>query len=115
LGASTAEAEDNCAVMVAKQLKDFLENGNIRHSVNFPDMNLPRTEGCRLAIANENVPSMVSQITALLAEHKINIVDMLNKSRGDLAYTLIDVNCEITEQLLASLRSIHGVLSVRVL
>jgi D-3-phosphoglycerate dehydrogenase len=90
LGASTAEAEDNCSVMVSQQVRDFLENGNIRHSVNFPDVNLPLTDGFRLAIANKNVPGMVSQITAILAEHKVNIVDMLNKSRGDYAYSLLD-------------------------
>lgn len=115
LGASTAEAEDNCAAMVSQQVIDFLENGNIRRSVNFPDVNLPRTNGFRLAITNENIPSMVSQITALLAGHKINIIDMLNKSRGDYAYSLIDINNAVPAQLQDQLRSIHGVLSVRVI
>lgn len=115
LGASTAEAEDNCAAMVSEQVRDFLEHGNIRRSVNFPDVHLPRAEGLRLAIANENVPGMVSQITGILAEHKINIVDFLNKSRGDYAYSLIDVNDHIPAPLLARISAIQGVLSVRVI
>ncbi len=115
LGASTAEAEDNCSVMVSQQVRDFLENGNIRHSVNFPDVNLPITDGVRLAIANKNVPGMVSQITAVLADNKINIVDMLNKSRGDYAYSLLDINDQAPAEVLARLSSIHGVLSVRVI
>ena len=113
LGASTAEAKDNCAMMVADQLRDFLENGNIRHSINFPDIHLSRSEGFRLAIANENVPGMVSQITSILAENNLNIMNMLNKSRGDYAFTLIDTNDQVSPQLLARLRAIAGVLSVR--
>jgi D-3-phosphoglycerate dehydrogenase / 2-oxoglutarate reductase len=115
LGASTAEAEDNCAAMVAEQVRDFLENGNIRYSVNFPDVSLPRTDGVRLAIANENVPNMVSQITASLAENNLNIVDMLNKSRGSNAYTLIDVDAPIPGKTISQLQAINGVLSVRVI
>lgn len=113
LGASTAEAEDNCSVMVSQQVRDFLENGNIRNSVNFPDVNLPLNDGFRLAIANKNVPGMVSQITAILAEHGINIVDMLNKSRGDYAFTLLDINDQVPPEVLARLSFIQGVLSVR--
>lgn len=113
LGASTTEAEENCAVMVCQQILDFLENGNICRSVNFPDIHLPRTEDFRLAIANENVPGMVSQMTAILAENNINIVDMLNKSRGDYAFTLIDINDQVSPELLTRLISIKGVLSVR--
>lgn len=115
LGASTAEAEDNCAAMVSEQVRDFLEYGNIRRSVNFPDINLPRTDDFRIAIANENVPGMVSQMTAILAENKINIVNMLNKSRGDYAFTLIDVNVQVPAKLIAQLKSIQGVLSVRLI
>jgi D-3-phosphoglycerate dehydrogenase / 2-oxoglutarate reductase len=115
LGASTAEAEDNCAAMVAEQVRDFLENGNIRYSVNFPDVSLPRTDGVRVAIANENVPNMVSQITAALAENNLNIVDMLNKSRGSNAFTLIDVDAPIPAKTISQLQAIHGVLSVRVI
>jgi D-3-phosphoglycerate dehydrogenase len=113
LGASTTEAEENCAVMVCQQVHDFLENGTIRCSVNFPDIYLPRTEDFRLAIANENIPGMVSQISTILAENNINIVNMLNKSRGDYAFTLIDINDQVSPELLARLMSIKGVLSVR--
>ena len=115
LGASTGEAEDNCAIMVAENLREFLENGNIRHSVNFPEAIMPRTEGRRLAIANLNVPNMVGQISTCLAEEGLNIVDLLNKSRGPVAYTLVDVEGEITEPLRERLASIEGVLNVRVL
>jgi D-3-phosphoglycerate dehydrogenase / 2-oxoglutarate reductase len=115
LGASTSEAEDNCAIMVAEQIQDFLENGNIRRSVNFPDVVLPRTEGVRLAIANENVPNMVSQITTALAENSLNIIDMLNKSRGNYAYTLIDIETAVDATTLEHIKAIHGVLSVRVI
>jgi D-3-phosphoglycerate dehydrogenase len=113
LGASTAEAEDNCSVMVSQQVRDFLENGNIRNSVNFPDVNLSLTDGFRLAIANKNVPGMVSQMTAILAENRINIVDMLNKSRGEYAFTLLDINDQAPPEVLARISSIQGVLSVR--
>ena len=113
LGASTAEAEDNCAAMVAERVRDFLENGNIRHSVNFPDVIMPRAGGGRLGIANENVPNMVGQISGALAEANLNIVDLLNKSRGDYAYTLIDLNAPVPPETVERLRSIQGVLSVR--
>jgi D-3-phosphoglycerate dehydrogenase / 2-oxoglutarate reductase len=114
LGASTGEAEENCAVMVVDTLRDFLENGNIRHSVNFQEAVLPRTAGAtRLAIANENVPNMVGQISTALASGDLNIADLLNKSRGDLAYTLIDVDGVVPEPVMDKLRSIDGVLTVR--
>ncbi len=116
LGASTGEAEENCAIMVADQLRDFLENGNIRHSVNFPDAVLPRLPNTtRLGIANRNIPNMVGQITACLAAEQINIADLLNKSRGTYAYTLIDLDGSVSEALLARLRAIDGVLAVRAL
>lgn len=115
LGASTGEAEDNCSVIVAERVKDFLEHGNIRHSVNFPDVAMPRTEGVRLCIANENVPNMVGQISAALAEANLNILDLLNKSRGDYAYTLVDLNSAVPEETLARIRSIQGILSARVI
>ena len=114
LGASTGEAEDNCAVMVADTLRDFLENGNVRHSVNFPEAVLARAGQCRLAIANANVPNMVGQISTALAEASLNIADLLNKSRGDLAYTLIDIDAPVPAPVLAKLRAIQGVLSARV-
>lgn len=116
LGASTVEAEENCAIMVADTLKDFLENGNIRHSVNFPEALLPRAgEGTRLAIANENVPNMVGQISTALASANLNIADLLNKSRGELAYTLIDVDGTVPGTVLDQVRTIAGVLNVRAL
>jgi D-3-phosphoglycerate dehydrogenase / 2-oxoglutarate reductase len=112
LGASTLEAEENCAVMVVEQLRDFLENGNVRNSVNYPEAVLPRLAGTtRLAIANRNVPNMVGQISTALAAERINIADLLNKSRGEYAYTLIDADGEVSEALLARMRAIEGVLS----
>jgi D-3-phosphoglycerate dehydrogenase / 2-oxoglutarate reductase len=114
LGASTHEAEENCAVMVADTLREFLENGAIRHSVNFPDARLPRGSGTtRLAVANENVPNMVAEISSALAAAKLNIANLLNKSRGDLAYTLIDVDGQVPAAVLEAIRAIPGVLSVR--
>ncbi len=114
LGASTGEAEDNCAVMAAEQLTRYLEEGEIRNSVNFPEATLRRGPGTtRLAIANSNVPNMVGQISTLLADAGLNIADLLNKSRGDLAYTIIDVDGEPSDDLLAKIRSISGVLAAR--
>jgi D-3-phosphoglycerate dehydrogenase / 2-oxoglutarate reductase len=115
LGASTHEAEDNCAVMVADQVREFLENGNIVNAVNFPEVVMPRTEGQRIGIANANVPNMVGQISTAMAAAKLNIIDMLNKSRGDLAYTLIDVDQALPDAVLDKIRGIAGVLAVRVL
>ena len=115
LGASTGEAEENCAAMAAETLRDFLENGNIRNAVNFPEALLPRVPGkTRLAIANNNVPNMVGQISTCLASANINIADLLNKSRGELAYTLIDTDGGVDETLVGKLRRIDGVLSARV-
>ncbi len=115
LGASTEEAEENCAIMVADTLRDFLENGNIKNSVNFPEAIMPRTPGTgRLVIANENVPNMVGQISSTLADAKLNIADLLNKSRGDLAYTLVDIDGPIAETISTKIRAVPGVLSVRV-
>jgi len=115
LGASTDEAEENCAIMVAETLRDFLENGNVRNSVNFPEAVLPRTNGgCRVAIANDNVPNMVGQISTCLANVGMNIADLLNKSRGELAYTLIDTDAAIPADVVARIRGIEGVLSARV-
>lgn len=116
LGASTGEAEDNCAVMVADQLRDFLESGNVRNSVNFPEAVMPMLPGkTRLAIANANVPNMVGQISTTLAKHQLNIADLLNKSRGDIAYTLVDVDSAVPEAAAAEIRAIQGVLNVRVI
>ncbi len=114
LGASTGEAEENCAIMVADQVRDFLENGNLRNSVNYPEAVLPRVPGTtRIAIANSNVPNMVGQISTCLAGAKRNIADLLNKSRGEYAYTLIDVDGAVGEDLLGGIRAIPGVLSAR--
>lgn len=114
LGASTDEAEDNCAVMVADQLRDFLEAGNIRNSVNFPEAVMPRLEGTqRIAIVNANVPNMVGQMSGVFGKHKLNIADMLNKSRGEIAYTLVDTDSSVPDAALDELRAIQGVLSVR--
>ncbi|MGH8250059.1 MAG: phosphoglycerate dehydrogenase [Steroidobacteraceae bacterium] len=115
LGASTSEAEDNCAIMVADTIRDFLEHGNIRHSVNFPEASLPRVPATsRVAIANSNVPNMVGQISTQLAEAGLNIADLLNKSRGEVAYTLIDIDGQVPAGLIERIGGIHGVLSARV-
>jgi len=113
LGASTIEAEENCAVMVADQVRDFLENGNVLNAVNFPEANMPRTAGFRVAIVNANVPYMLGRISTALAETGHNIIDMLNRSRGELAYTLVDVEMPVDAASLEGLRAIDGVLSVR--
>jgi D-3-phosphoglycerate dehydrogenase len=114
LGASTAEAEENCAVMVVEQVRDYLENGNVRNSVNFPEVVLARSEGAhRLTVVNANVPNMLGQISSALASAGLNIVDMLNKSRGELAYTLVDVDQPVPEQTIAGIGAIEGVLAVR--
>ena len=115
LGASTSEAEDNCAVMIAKQIKDYLENGNIVNSVNFPDARMPRAGEERLAITHRNIPNMVGQITKAIAEEGANILDMINKSRNDVAFTLIDLENEIPNSVIENINRIDGVLTVRVL
>ncbi|PTU31087.1 phosphoglycerate dehydrogenase [Stenotrophobium rhamnosiphilum] len=116
LGASTGEAEDNCAVMVADQIRDFLEVGNVRNSVNFPEAVLALAPGAtRLCIVNANVPNMVGQITTALAKNNLNISDLLNKSRGDIAYTLVDVDAAIPESVAQEIAAIQGVLAVRVI
>ncbi len=115
LGASTPESEKNCAIMAVTQLLDYLENGNIKNSVNFPIANLPRTEGPRLVVINQNIPAMVGQITGVLADQQINISDMLNQHRGDIAYNIIDLDAEIQDSQIAKLRDIDGVITVRYL
>lgn len=115
LGASTEEAEENCAVMVAEQLTDYLEHGNIRNSVNFPNVAMPRESNFRLGIANANVPNMVGQISSVLAEAGLNIHNMVNKSKGDMAYTLVDVDSAASDAVTAQLAAIDGVLAVRYL
>lgn len=113
LGASTAEAEENCAIMVADNLREYLENGNIRFSVNFPQTMIPRNGEHRLTIANANVPNMVGQISTNLAKAGLNIEDLLNKSYGDLAYTVVDLDGPVPDETIAELRNIEGVLALR--
>jgi D-3-phosphoglycerate dehydrogenase len=116
LGASTGEAEENCAIMVADTVREYLENGNIRNSVNFPEAILPRVPGVtRLAVANRNVPNMVGQISTCLAAAGLNIADLLNKSRGEYAYTLIDIDSAVPQSILGQIRDIEGVLAARIL
>jgi D-3-phosphoglycerate dehydrogenase / 2-oxoglutarate reductase len=115
LGASTEEAEENCAVMVAEQLADYLENGNILNSVNFPNVSMARESASRIAIANANVPNMVGQISSVLAAAGLNIHNMVNKSKGDMAYTLVDVDSAVTDTVMQQLSAIAGVLAVRYL
>jgi len=115
LGASTPEAEDNCAVMAVNQLRDFLENGNIKNSVNYPDcdMGAAPNDATRIIIANRNVPNIVGQVTTILATEKINISDMINKHRGDLAYNIIDVDGKAGDTIAKKLKGIEGVIMVR--
>ena len=115
LGASTEEAEENCAVMVAEQVADYLTNGNILNSVNFPNISMPRGSRFRLAIANANVPNMLGQISTALASAGLNINNMMNKSRGELAFTLVDIETEVPQAVIDQLAAIHGVLRVRYL
>jgi D-3-phosphoglycerate dehydrogenase len=113
LGASTREAEDNCAVMVVDQVRDYLEHGNIRDSVNFPEVVMARESPYRLGIANSNVPNMVSQISAAVADAGLNIHNMINKSRHDMAYTLVDVDSPVPATVIDAIHAIGGVLAVR--
>ena len=113
LGASTTEAEENCAIMVAENVKDYLENGNIRFSVNFPEARLPRLNAWRITLANANVPNMVGQVSTCIANAGLNIEDLLNKSVGEFAYTIVDVNGEPTQELLDAIGAIDGVLTLR--
>ena len=115
LGASTREAEENCAIMVIENIKDFLENGNINHSVNFPKASMTRNSAYRLTIANKNIPNMVGQITSILANEKLNIEDLLNKSSGNIAYTIVDLDKTLPDKAIKQILSIDGVLRVRYL
>ena len=113
LGASTEEAEENCAVMVVDQVREYLEHGNITHTVNFPTLVMPRESAYRLGVANANVPNMLGQISGTLAHAGINIHTMMNKSRGEMAYTLVDTDSAVPDQLIAQISNIPGVLMVR--
>jgi D-3-phosphoglycerate dehydrogenase len=115
LGASTREAEENCAVMVVDQLREYLEHGNVSNAVNFPNVGMARESAWRVAIANSNVPNMLGQISTAMAQAGLNIHNMVNKSRGEMAYTLVDVDSPVAPAVLETLRAIHGVLAVRYL
>ncbi len=115
LGASTQEAEENCAEMIARQIRDFIENGSIRNSVNYPDCKLEQNADFRLIVMNKNIPNMVGQVSAILAKANINIVEMLNKSKGDYACTIIDISNEPPKEMVAAISSISGVLGARAL
>lgn len=113
LGASTVEAEDNCATMVANSIKEYLENGNIVNSVNFPEVYLNRAQGNRLCVVNANVPNMVGQISTAVAKANLNIGDLLNKSKNDVAYTLLDIDADIPDSVIQEIADIEGVMAVR--
>ena len=115
LGASTREAEENCAAMVADQVRDYLEHGNVLNAVNFPNMSMPRESNFRIAIANANVPNMVGQISTVMAQAGLNIHNMMNKSKGDVAYTLVDVDSAVPQPVIDAISQIAGVLMVRYL
>jgi len=115
IGASTDEAEDNCAIMAAEQLRDFLENGNIRNSVNFPALQLERVTGCRLTVTNENVPKILGSVLSILADDEINVIDMLNKSRNGVAYNIIDVGTHVSDDVIAKMSGLEGVINVRLI
>jgi D-3-phosphoglycerate dehydrogenase len=115
LGASTAEAEENCSVMAAEQLMDFLENGNITNSVNYPQTRMARDGGYRITFANDNVPRVLGAVLSVLADHNINVVDMVNKSLREIAYNIIDVETEPTPEIVAAIKAAEGVMHVRVI
>lgn len=115
LGASTPESEDNCAIMAAQQLRDFLENGNIKNSVNFPNVEMERSGVQRLCIIHRNIPAMLANITAQLSGDGVNVENMTNKSRGDFAYTLVDVGSQVEESVIDDIRAIDGIIRVRVI
>ena len=115
IGASTAEAEQNCSVMAAEQLKDFLENGNIVNSVNYPQTRMARDGGYRITFANENVPRVLGTVLSVLADHDVNVIDMVNKSLGDMAYNIIDIESEPTDEIVEAISKAEGVMHVRVL
>ena len=115
LGASTGEAEENCAMMVADQLREYLEHGNVQNAVNFPNVVMPRESNFRIAVANSNVPNMLGQISTAMAQAGLNIRNMMNKSKGDVAYTLVDVDSKVPKKVIYSIAAIEGVLAVRYL
>ena len=115
LGASTGEAEENCAIMVADQLREYMEHGNVQNAVNFPNVTMPRESNFRIAVANSNVPNMLGQISTAMANAGLNIHNMMNKSKGDVAYTLVDVDSPVPGKVIDAIAGIPGVLAVRYL
>ncbi|GAA5316867.1 MAG: phosphoglycerate dehydrogenase [Candidatus Pelagadaptatus aseana] len=115
IGASTAEAEENCAVMAADQIKDYLENGNIKNSVNFPAISLPRAEGVRITFCNDNVSGVLGHVLSVFTDNDINVIDMMNKSRGDVAYNILDVEQAPSDDVIAAIEAVEHVINVRVL
>lgn len=115
LGASTPESEDNCAVMAVAEIRDFLENGNITHSVNMPDVAVPRTGRTRITIIHKNVPNVISKITTTVADENINIDNMVNKSRGEYAYTMLDTDADVSEEAIAAITQLEETVNVRVI
>lgn len=113
IGASTAEAEENCAIMAAEQLMDFLNNGNIVNSVNYPQTRMARDGGYRITFSNENVPRVLGAVLSVLAKHDINVIDLVNKSRGDMAYNIIDIESEPSAEIINGIASVEGVMHVR--
>ena len=116
IGASTAEAEENCAVMAADQLVEFLQNGNIRNSVNYPSVNMPRAEGCcRITFSNDNVSGVLGNVLSIFSANNVNVIDMMNKSRGDVAYNILDLESAPSDTIVDQLRQVQHVINVRVL
>jgi D-3-phosphoglycerate dehydrogenase len=115
IGASTSEAEENCAMMAADQLVDFLENGNIRNSVNYPDTHMARNTGYRITFCNENVPKVLGHVLTVLADHNLNVIDMVNLSRGDFAYSIIDVENEPNRDVMSAINAAEHVIRARLL
>jgi D-3-phosphoglycerate dehydrogenase len=115
IGASTEEAEENCAVMAADQLMDYLENGNIHNSVNYPPTKMARNGGSRITFTNNNVPKVLGSVLSILADAELNVVDMVNKSRGDIAYNIIDVEGELDEGIAEAIGAVEGVVRIRII
>jgi D-3-phosphoglycerate dehydrogenase len=117
IGASTEEAEENCAIMAADQLMDYLENGNIKNSVNFPAVSMDRNPniGARITFSNDNVSGVLGHVLSVLADHKVNVIDMVNKSRGDVAYNIIDVEVAPANGVIEALKKVEHVIAVRVI
>ena len=115
LGASSPESEENCAVMAAQELSDYLENGNIKNSVNLPNVEMARSGALRLGIIHRNIPAMLANITMLLSKEGVNVENMTNKSKGDYAYTMVDVSAEVDEKVIGEIKTIPGILRVRVI